>query len=226
MSISEFLKKTFSRKLIGNCLGLIIAGTLTLVGALWFIDFYTRHGKEVKVPDICGLDEKTAANKLKALGLGYEVTDTGYVMTQVPFAVLEQSVKAGTSVKPGRVIQLTINADGPRKVTIPDIADNCSRREAEDKLRILGFRLGATEYITGDTDWVYGVKVNGKNVPAGTKVSITSPVTLVVGAGGIEDVYNGNDSLDYILNKPEADDEIDETEAVDAPAGEETADAG
>lgn len=76
--------------------------------------------------------------------------------------MLEQNLKPGEKVKPGRIILITINADGPRQIALPDIADNCSRREAEDKLRVLGFKLGATEYVQGDPDWVYGIKVNGK----------------------------------------------------------------
>ena len=56
---------------------------------------------------------------------------------------------------------------------------------------------------------MYGVKVNGRNVTAGTKVSVTSPITLVVGSGGSTEEYNGNDSLDYIKNAPhEEEDEI------------------
>lgn len=209
MSVSEFFKKIFSPLLVGNCLGMIIAGILLAFGTLFFVDFYTHHGKEIEMPDICGLDEETAKHKLEAIGLNCEVTDTGYVYKAAPFTILEQSIKPGTKIKPGRIVSLTVNADGPRKVALPDIADNCSRREAEDKLRVLGFKLGATEYITGDPEWVYSVKINGKNVAAGTKVSINSPVVLVVGAGGTEDEYNGNDSLDYILNEHEEEEETD-----------------
>ena len=106
-------------------------------------------------------------------------------------------------------IVMIVYANGPRQIAIPDIADNCSQREAKDKLRVLGFKLGATEYVQGDPEWVYGVKVNGRNVTAGTKVSVTSPITLVVGSGGSTEEYNGNDSLDYIKNAPhEEEDEI------------------
>ena len=90
------------------------------------------------------------------------------------------------------------------------MADNCSRREAEDKLRVLGFKLAATEYVVGDPEWVYGIKVNGRSVAAGTKVSVTSPITLVVGSGGVTDEYNGNDSLDFLKNAPP--EEVDELE--------------
>lgn len=219
MTISDFFKNIFSRGLMGNCLGMIVATIVLVAGSLIYIHYYTRHGEEVNVPNVCGVDQGVAQRKLKALGLTAEVVDTGYVYDAAPYAVLEQSVKPGEKVKPGRIVYLTINANGPRLIAIPDVADNSSRREAEDKLRILGFKLGATEYVMGDPDWVVGVKVNGRNVTAGTKVSVNTPITLVVGAGGVEEEYNGNDSLDYILNAPE--EELNEP--LEGEGGDETA---
>lgn len=218
MTVADFFKKIFSRLLIGNCLG-IVATSIILVGAaLLFINFYTHHGEEIEVPNICGDNESVARKKLKALGLKMEVSDTGYVDRIAPFVVLEQSLHQGEKVKPGRIVQITINANSPRLIALPDIIDNCSRREAEDKLKTLGFKLGATEYVMGDPDWVIGIKANGRNVSAGTKISAGTPIILVVGAGGLEDEYNGNDSLDYILNAPEEkEEEIIEGETEDAP---------
>ena len=217
MSINEFFKKIFSPLLMGNCLGIVLASVVLLIGALFFLDSYTRHGDSVEIPDVRGLDEQTAKSKLEAVGLLAEVTDTGYVYRATPYSVLEQSLLPGEKVKPGRTLYLTINADGPRKIALPDVADNCSRREAEDKLKVLGFKLGATEYIVGDPEWVYGIKVNGRDVSAGTRVSVNTPVVLVVGAGGLEEEYNGNDSLDYLLNVPIEEEEIIEGETTDAP---------
>lgn len=201
--------------IVRNIIGVIVTTIALVVASLLFINIYTRHGEEITVPNVCGMDQSVAEKKLEAMGLKMEVTDTGYVYNAAPLSVLEQSIKAGDKVKPGRIICVTINSDGPKQIAIPDIADNCSRREAEDKLRVLGFKLAATEYVVGDPEWVVGVKVNGKNVPAGTKVSVNSPITLVVGKGGLDEEYNGNDSLDYILNTPkETEDEgenIDES---------------
>ena len=90
MSLSELFKKIASRLVIGNCLGMVLLSLLLGVGAWFFIGAYTRHGEVVSVPDVCGLDENTARNKLKALGLKAEVTDTGYVYNAAPYAVLEQ----------------------------------------------------------------------------------------------------------------------------------------
>lgn len=217
MSLSELFKKIASRLVVGNCLGMILLTLLLGAGAWTFIGAYTRHGEVVTVPDICGLDENTARNKLKALGLKAEVTDTGYVYTAAAHAVLEQSIRPGEQVKPGRTVGITINANGPRQIALPDVSDNCSRREAEDRLRVLGFKLGATEYIMGDPEWVYGIKVNGRSVPAGTKVSVTTPIVLVVGKGGEEYEYNGNDSLDYILNPTDEEEIIEGGEGIDEP---------
>ena len=215
--MSAFIKKIFSPLVMLNCLGMILVVVLFFFGTLAFIDFYTLHGEEVEVPKITGVSEQIAYSKLKALGLKAEVRDTGYVHKAAPFEVLEQSIKPGTKIKPGRTIYLTINSNGSKRLELPDLADNCSRREAEDKLKTLGFKLGATEFIIGDPDWVYEVKVNGKTVKAGTRISVDLPITLVVGKGGLEDEYNGNDSLDYIFNTPFETDEPLEGEVTDAP---------
>ena len=215
--MSAFIKKIFSPLVMLNCLGMILVVVLFFFGTLAFIDFYTLHGEEVEVPKLTGVSEQIAYSKLKALGLKAEVRDTGYVHKAAPFEVLEQSIKPATKIKPGRTIYLTINSNGSKRIELPDLADNCSRREAEDKLKTLGFKLGATEFIIGDPDWVYEVKVNGKTVKAGTRISVDLPITLVVGKGGLEDEYNGNDSLDYIFNAPFETDEPLEGEVTDAP---------
>lgn len=215
--MSAFIKKIFSPLVMLNCLGMVLVVVLFFFGTLAFIDFYTLHGEEVEVPKLTGVSEQIAYSKLKALGLKAEVRDTGYVHKAAPFEVLEQSIKPGTKIKPGRTIYLTINSNGSKRIEFPDLADNCSRREAEDKLKTLGFKLGATEFIIGDPDWVYEVKVNGKTVKAGTRISVDLPITLVVGKGGLEDEYNGNDSLDYIFNAPFETDEPLEGEVTDAP---------
>lgn len=202
MTVSEFFKKIFSKQVLGNCLGVVGVTIVLAIAAFVFINIYTHHGKEVEVPNICGMDQVTAQKKLELMGLKMEVSDTGYVSNAAAFSVLEQSIKPGDKVKPGRIVYITINSDGPRLIALPDLADNCSRREAEDKLRIMGFKLGAVEHVVGDPDWVYGIKVNGKNVPAGTRVSANTPIVLVVGSGGTVDEYNGNDSIDYMLNPP------------------------
>lgn len=178
---------------------MMLAAVLLVVGALVFLQYYTRHGEEITMPDLQGTDAELAVRKLEALGLRGEVADTGYVRSQPGNVVLEQSIRAGEKIKPGRLISLTINSSGSPMVTLPDVADNSSRREAETRLRTLGFKLGAPEYIEGEADWVYAVKVGGRTMSAGARVSVDELVTLVIGNGHAEEEFNGNDSLDYIF---------------------------
>ena len=91
---------------------------------------------------------------------------------------------------------------------MPNIADNCSRREAEARLRGLGFKNIRTEYTVGYRDWVSEMKVDGKRAMPGTRVSVTTLITLVVGDGSLEEEFNGNDSLDYEIFGDDNDIEI------------------
>ena len=72
-------------------------------------------------------------------------------------------------------------------MTIPDLANNTSVREAEARLRTLGFTLTEHKYISGDRDWVYAVKLRGRDVNAGERIPVDLPITLVVGKGTEED---------------------------------------
>lgn len=58
MTIAQFFRKIFSRLLFGNCLGIILTSTLLLVGGMLFIRYYTQHGVEVEMPDVCGKARK------------------------------------------------------------------------------------------------------------------------------------------------------------------------
>lgn len=210
MTLSTFLKKIFSPILFGNCLGMMLVSALLVFGCFSLMQCYTNHGETVSVPDIRGRKLDEVQKKLEAIGLRCEVVDTGYIDTFVGDVVLEQNIRPGTRVKTGRIISLTVNAASARAITLPALAENSSRREAEAKLRALGFKYLRVEYTPGDKDWVYFLKVNGNVVAGGTRVSVVTPVTLVVGDGAVEDEFNANDSLDYEYFAPDdaQDDEL------------------
>ena len=126
--MSAFIKKIFSPLVMLNCLGMVLVVVLFFFGTLAFIDFYTLHGEEVEVPKITGVSEQIAYSKLKALGLKAEVRDTGYVHKAAPFEVLEQSIKPGTKIKPGRTIYLTINSNGSNSRTSRTTAQDARRK--------------------------------------------------------------------------------------------------
>ena len=197
MTIREFFKKLSAPILWGNFLAMALVAVALVAGILIALDRYTHHGEKVTVPDLRGLSESEARTKLQLLGLQSEVTDSGFVRSLPAGAVLGQSVKAGKDVKPGRTIFLTLNSGTQPTIALPDIADNSSLREAESRLTSIGFKLGPTEYIEGEKDWVYSVKAAGRIVSAGTRISVDTPIVLVVGNGqSSEDAYP-LDSIDY-----------------------------
>lgn len=153
----------------------------------WAAAVYTHHGEEISVPDICNKKFPDAENLLKAAGLTIVVNDTSYNRHLPPDCILQQSPDPGQKVKSGRVVYVTINASTKPTLIMPDIVDNSSLREAMAKLRILGFKTGEPQYVTGEKDWVYGAISRGQRLAAGDKVPIDAMVILLVGNGMIGD---------------------------------------
>lgn len=197
MTIRDFFKKLGSPILWGNFLAMAILAVALVAGTLYALDRYTRHGEKIIVPELRGFTESEATLKLQSLGLQAEVGDSGFVRSLPVGVVLGQSVKAGKEVKPGRTIYLTLNSGTQPTIVLPDLADNSSLREAESRLLAIGFKLGETEFIEGEKDWVYSVKAGGRIVSAGTRVSVDTPIVLVVGNGNTEDDFYDIDSIDY-----------------------------
>lgn len=195
---------SFNKKaLLGNCLGAVVLTIVLLILLMLFLDIYTHHNNEIEVPDLSKKSYAVVSEQLSEKGLYVVVQDTGYVRNLPADVVLGQSVAPGQKVKEGRVIYVTINAAEASAVPVPDVANNSSYRQAESKLAVLGFKLTAPKYITGDKDWVYGVEARGRSVAAGEKVSIDIPLTLVVGDGFNQDDYNEDSELDFFVDDEE-----------------------
>lgn len=198
MTVKEFYQRITGRYLWGNLLAMLLTLVVVIVGVFVFLNFYTHHGETIAVPNLRGQRTEVAMRKLEALGMRGEVVDTGYNPRELADVILDQDLEPGYQVKVNRLIRLTVNAASPRPVTLPDIADNCSLREAKMRLEILGFRLTPIRRIRGDLDWVYAVEARGKEVRKGDKLNVNVPLTLVVGDGAEDEVFNGNDSLDRL----------------------------
>lgn len=187
MQTQTFIRKLCSRYIWLN-LALMAAFLMVIVILIgWAAAVYTHHGEEISVPDICNKKFPDAENLLKAAGLTIVVNDTSYNRHLPPDCILQQSPDPGQKVKSGRVVYVTINASTKPTLIMPDIVDNSSLREAMAKLRILGFKTGEPQYVTGEKDWVYGAISRGQRLAAGDKVPIDAMVILLVGNGMIGD---------------------------------------
>ncbi|EJW91485.1 PASTA domain containing protein [gut metagenome] len=165
-------------------MGVVLAAAPLLT--LEWLDQYTRHGQAVIVPDVKGMNLQQADQQLTAKTLKAVVVDSNFVKGVTPGSVLDQNPAGGFKVKEGRTIYLTINAQSAPRIAVPDIMDNSSLRQAEAKLRALGFKLTDPEWIAGEKDWVYSIKYQGRDLQAGEKVPHEAVLTLCVGDGNEE----------------------------------------
>ncbi|MBR7028765.1 MAG: PASTA domain-containing protein [Bacteroidaceae bacterium] len=198
MRLSKYLEKIPGFFVGANCLGILLLSAVLVAGAYYVLQYYTHHGETVTVPDVKEKNVTEAIRILEAAGLDVEVSDTDYVATKRPDIILEQSLAAGQVVKPGRMVHLTINAAAPLPVALPDIADNSSMRQAQALLKSMGFDSVRIEWCNGDKEWVYGIKVNGKEVKVGDRISSGSIIALVVGNGKLVEQFNGETSTQEI----------------------------
>ena len=152
-----------------------------------WIDSYTEHGKAVIVPDITGMQEEDAISKLAQSQLRGVAYDYTYIKGVPVGEITAQRPAAHAKVKRGRKIYLTVSSGNQPMITIPDVIDNSSLREAESRLRAAGFRLTPHDTIPGDLDWVYGVRYEGRELKSQERVPEGAQLTIVVGGGNKEE---------------------------------------
>jgi beta-lactam-binding protein with PASTA domain len=218
MKQSEFFGKFKSWYLWGNLLAMFMVVLAVGIGVRYGLDVYTHHGESIEIPNVKHRQFADAEQILKNAGLKIEVVDTGYVKSLPANCILEQSPAPGEKVKSGHVITVTINASHSPTITLPDVIDNSSLREAMAKLSAMGFKLGMPQYIAGEKDWVDGILVKGRHVVAGDRISVEETLIIQVGNG----LRDGEDSVDYIdpVSSDYGDDEGDIDDFEEVPEAE------
>ncbi len=172
-----------------------VAIVMVFITLKW-LDIYTHHGEAIVVPNIKGLNAIEAKTTLKKANLKMIVSDSSYVKNAPAGTVLDINPAAGQRVKKGRTIYITLNTNKVPLFTVPDVADNSSRRQARARILASGFKLTEDELIPGEKDWVYGVKYNGNLLNIGDKIPDGSTLTLLVGDG--MEIPVENDSIDGV----------------------------
>lgn len=187
MNAKDFIGKFKSPYLWLHLLAMALVVVLLGVGVWYGLDVYTHHGQAIKVPDMNGMAFTKAADLLESDGLDILVSDTGYNKRMPAGCILAQQPDAGSYVKQGRTVYVTINSLQSPRLPLPDLIDNSSYREAEARLKAMGFRLLEPKRIEGEKDWVYGIQTGGRHLQTGDMVSIESALVLIIGNGEYEE---------------------------------------
>lgn len=184
-------KKFFGNWFVLNILGAAVFIAAVIFGANILLKAVTRHNEEINVPDLTGMTAEEACRHLAARGMKSEVTDSVYIKRMERGVVYRQNPEAGSHVKKGRRILLTINAVNPKKVTMPNLV-GYSLRQAKAELLSRGLNLGNLIYVEDiATNNVLKQLYENREIKPGTAVESESRIDLVVG-------LNDTDNMTYV----------------------------
>ena len=100
MKTKEFFGKFKSGYLWGNLIAMALVVVGLAFGVKYGLEYYTRHGEKIKVPDLSKMTFEKAEELLKSDGLLIQVTDSGYNKLLPADCILMQTPAAGAE---GRV---------------------------------------------------------------------------------------------------------------------------
>ena len=193
-------KKTELKSVLGKLWGnwivknLIIAFAVVvvlIVGAMIFLNVFTKHNQELTVPDLANMTVEEAQLVAEEAGMRVDVTDSAFVKRMKRGAVYRQNPVPGSKVKHGRRISLTINAVNPRQITMPDLI-GYSTRQAKAEILSRGLVLGRLIYVQDmATNNVLRQLHNGEVIEPGTMIDSEGVIDLVVG-------LNSRDNMTFV----------------------------
>ena len=182
---------------VKNILAAILVVILLIFGTFKWLNIYTKHGKAVVVPDVRGLQVAQAAPFFERSSMRYTVVDSVFNNSATPGCIMETNPHAGTKVKEGRNISITINAYYPRKLVVPEVMDR-SLRHALSMLHAAGFSNVAIEYVPASfKDLVISLNIGIHTIHGGDRLPANSKLVLKVSNGNLEHIPASDDPLSH-----------------------------
>lgn len=173
-------KEKGNKKLVVAIVLVAIAIISLSVGAFALIRNMSS-GKEVEVPYMIGSTQEKATADLDELNLKYTITEEETDEHDAG-TVIDQSIEAGTKVKEGKTIDLTV-AVASSKAEVPDVTGK-TQDVATSTLEEAGFKVEVQEEASDSVD---EGKVIRQSPSGGKKLAKDETVVIVVSTG-VEDV--------------------------------------
>ena len=179
--------------IVKNLLWAFIFFAALLIAATVFLNVVTHHGQTIEVPDLTSMSVDQARREASRKNLRVEVIDSIFVRRMEKGAVYSQNPKAGTQVKRGRRIMLTINAMNAKKISMPNLV-GYSMRQAKAELNSRGLALGKLIYVNDiATNNVLRQFYRNREIRPGRMIETGSEIDLQVG-------LNPSDNVTYVPN--------------------------
>lgn len=161
-----------------------------------FLKIYARQGQEYELPDVVGTNiaDLQADNPID---LDVVVMDSVYRPGQEGGRILTQDPKAGTMVKKGRKLYITMTAYSPEDAVLPELA-GLTVRQAVSELLNIGLEVGKLKFVEDRyKNSVIDQTCNGKTVYAGQQIARGSVIDLTVGLGD----STGRSVVPFVIGK-------------------------
>ncbi|MBR1804186.1 MAG: PASTA domain-containing protein [Muribaculaceae bacterium] len=174
--------------LLNGALIAIAAVVMGYIGLL-FIDVFTSHGQEMRVPDVRNMPLEQAISKLEDAGFKWDISDSTTFSEQYkPGVVIDQDPRPLSYIKAIRTVYLKVNAMHARSVKFPKL-NEISIRQGLAMLRSYGFKNVQIDSVPSPyKGLILQVTANGHQVAEGSKVSVNAFIKLTVGDGSIADL--------------------------------------
>ena len=161
---------------------------IVVIMILFFFYIYlpsaTNHGETITVPELTGISFEDLDEYVTQRNLRFEIMeDSGYSEKYDPLTILTQNPVAGSKVKENRKIYLSLNAQVPPKVKMPNLI-NTDIQNAKDILLAHGLKLGEVELVENiATNAVLAMRFEEEDIEAGTMIAKGSLIDLTIADG-------------------------------------------
>lgn len=179
--IQKISQNVIARNLIFAVSGILVFIALSALA----LNLFTRHNKYKEVPDFVGIQIGDVERTAKKERLRIEVIDSIYAPIYEGGVVLEQQPTAGTEVKSGRRIFVTITSHQQKMVGVPYVT-GFSLRQAKNMLEMAGLEISELKYVDNIATNNILAMLNGRDTirrNSKLELEVGSGVTLIVGRG-------------------------------------------
>jgi eukaryotic-like serine/threonine-protein kinase len=176
MQLGDILK---SRLFLKNLVIMVVLTLILFWLAFALLKVYTRHGSNFVVPDFSGMTYDQIRDNKDFSRVRVVVFDSIYDNSRPGGVVVDQDPPAGTEVKPGRTINLTVVSKQQEMVSVPDLGNTV--RSARSQLEAYGLVPGRIIEVSGEYEGLLqGALYLGRRLEEGAKVPKGARIDLQV----------------------------------------------
>ena len=130
------LKKVMETPFAFNLIWAVIVTIVLISLVLLWLNIYTRHNEAEVVPNVKGMTVAEAEKFFDDNNLRYSVIDSVFSKDVKPGSIVEIIPEAGSKVKEGRIVFVTVNAASAQMAVIPEVWEISVRQADAMKLSL------------------------------------------------------------------------------------------